>query len=104
MTIYNDILKSLDEPKSLSKHMNSLVKFFSKSEDPKLKEAIELCIRELHQFNSLSKSKATPVRVTKSAEDSGLARFVNQIERAAKIGKPEWQVMAIRAKWTPPNA
>jgi len=64
MTIYNEILKSLDEPKQLKKHSADLLKFFKNSEDPKLKNTISVCITEFHHLNSYADDRQRPCRLT----------------------------------------
>ncbi len=100
MNIYEKIVKSLSETKTLASHITSLGKIKIATEDTTLVQGLEIVISELQSSHANSKSKTTPICLDK-ANIPAIKNMLNYVNKAIGTKKPEWQILAERNGWKP---
>jgi hypothetical protein len=93
----------MTEVKTLSSHMTALGKIRADSEDDALNGVIDNLIRELQYAHANSKNKSTPTSLA-AGTSSEVQAIIGYCKKAIGTKKPEWQILAERHGWNPPNA
>ncbi len=102
MTVYKDVLTSIQETKTLASHITYLGKVRVKTEDTKLIQAIDPVIAELQSVHARMKVKSTPLRVSGPGASNAVKVLHAYCQQASGSNKPEWQILALRNGWSPP--
>jgi hypothetical protein len=102
MTVYSEIITSAKEIKTIAQHLSSIGKLRAKTEDTTLVQLIDFLTGELQQAHATSKSKSTPLALSASHARS-VTDLLKYCQRATRTKKPEWQILAERNGWSPPN-
>ena len=102
MNVYGKIIKSVTEVRTVSLHMSALGKFMADTEDHQLYNSIQNAIFDL-QFqmrNCIGRPIPTSLMF---APTPALVQLVNYCAFHKQAKKPEWQVLAERHGWSPPE-
>ena len=101
LNLYEDILKTTKEVKTIADHITALGKVRAKTEDNILLDKIDKVIGSLQiSHTKLTKGKSTPICLYK-AKDIKVKALIDYCEKAVALKKPEWQVIAERNGWAP---
>lgn len=100
---YENTKKSILSEKSLAAHITSLGKIKVETEDGHLISFIENLIRELQFDLARSKGKGKSIPAALPATEQEVRHLLQYCEAALKSKKPEWQILAERNGWTPPE-
>ena len=102
MNVYGKIIKSVTEVRTVSQHMSALGKFMADTEDHQLYNLIQNSIFDL-QFqmrNCIGRPIPTSLMF---APTPAFVQLVNYCAYHKQARKPEWQVLAERHGWSPPE-
>ena len=102
MTIYEEILKSIQDYKSEKRHLTSLGKFFYLTEDQLLKKNLYPVLQFLKIWVESSKN-STP-KCLAQVQAVPIKKFIKYLETVIPSKKPEWQIIALREGWIPPQS
>jgi RNA polymerase-binding transcription factor DksA len=102
MKHYKDTITSIKETKSMAAHLTALGKAKAASEDGTLNQAIEKAIKIVQHEYLLCKQKGLPIALDKTSL-TPINELIKYCEQAIGSQKPEWQIIAERNGWTPPN-
>lgn len=100
LSIYEEVLESMSEFKTIATHITALGKLRLKTEDAMLVNGIDSVISQLQLAHNQVKSKSTPVSVEKANIRAANA-LVTYCKKVIGTMKPEWQVLAERNGWGP---
>ncbi|MGE8453642.1 MAG: hypothetical protein ACN6OP_24155 [Pseudomonadales bacterium] len=102
MTIYEETIAALKDPRTLASHITNLGKLMNKTEDPQLKTLLERVISSLQTAHANPKTfgRSTPRSLYKEASDR-VKSVIQYCERLIVAQKPEWQLLAERHGWGP---
>jgi len=99
MKLYENIIKSTKEAKTLASHMTALGKIKAKTEDNILSSKIDNALTSLANAHArATKGKSTPTCLDK-ATDKHVKDLIEHCNKALSNKKSEWQVIAERNGW-----
>lgn len=102
MTIYEEILKSIQSYKSTKRHLTSLGKFYNRTEDQLLKNNLYAVLQFLTIW--IESSKDTTPKCLVQVKAVPIKKLVKYLGAVIPSKKPEWQIIALREGWTPTNS
>lgn len=101
MKLYEDVLKTAKEAKTINNHITGLGKVRAKTQDQVLLNKIDNAIASLHAAcASATKGKSMPTCLDK-ATDPSVKDLIEYCNKSVAAKKPEWQVIAERNGWAP---
>jgi len=99
--MYEEVIKSLQEVKTSSKHLTEIAKIVNKTEDDELKKLLMPVISALTEY-----STSAPAQVKNQPRNFISGKPFDAVYRYClpkiQARTPEWQVIARREGWTPP--
>jgi len=108
-TKYEDAIAALKTARTLTAHITGLAKLQTKVEDDRLSSLLSTVILDLRTAHANAAASKTKVRGKTtpgnlySATNPSIVDLIKYCEALIGTKKPEWQVMAERHGWTPPN-
>ena len=103
MNLYESVLKSVKEAKTIASHITALGKVRNQTEDKVLLGKIDCTIVALQEVHATVKAgKSTPICLDK-AKDFNVKALIEYCQKKVENKKPEWQVIAERNGWAPKN-
>lgn len=102
MTIYEEILKSIQDYKSAKRHLTSLGKFYYRTEDQLLKKNLYPVLQFINIW--VESSKDTTPKCLAQVQAVPIRKLVKYLETVIPSKKPEWQIIALREGWIPPQS
>lgn len=107
MTVYEKVVEAIHETKTLAWHITNFGKIRLKTEDIELIKALDGVIESLQRdYTHISKNKSLPVCLNKDTTGSlkdELKVLYSYCNKNIQKKKPEWQVLAERYGWLPPQ-
>ena len=104
MTIYSKVLIEVNKIGSLTTQHNNLMKLYYQTEDTLLKERLRSYCKEITKADRCNKDKMhLAAKNIISNNIHNKISLINYCEQMVMSEKPEWQIMAERNGWTPPN-
>jgi hypothetical protein len=95
MSIYEEVLKSVSETKTLAQHITRLGKLKIDTEDTKLMQLLENFVNRLQRLHASSKTKSTPITLDQISRAVALD-LLKYCAEHKKSKKPEWEILAER--------
>jgi hypothetical protein len=102
MTIYEEILKSIQDYKSAKRHLTSLGKFYYRTEDQLLKKNLYPVLQFINIW--VESSKDTTPKCLAQVQAVPIKKLVKYLGTIIPSKKPEWQIIALRESWIPPQS
>ena len=102
MNVYSKIIKSVTEVRTVSLHMSALGKFMADTEDHQLYNCIQNAIFDLQFQMRHCIGRPIPTSLMFSPTPA-LVQLVNYCSFHKQPKRPEWQVLAERHGWSPPE-
>jgi hypothetical protein len=107
MTTYEETIAALQSMRSIAAHLTALQKIRVKTEDTQLEKLLGNALTSLQNGYALAAAKKSPGLTTPTAladgNDADVKAVIAYCQTHIGTSKPEWQVLAERHGWTPPQ-
>jgi len=108
MTTYEETLVSLQAMRTVTAHLTALQKIRVKTEDTHLAKLLGNALTSLQNAHAHAVTKKAPGLTTPTAltdgTDSHVKAVLSYCQTYIGTSKPEWEVLAERHGWMPPQA
>lgn len=100
--MYEEVIKSLTEVKTPAKHLSEITKIINLTEDEELKKLLTPVITALTQYSTVAPplDRKKPRNFISGVPFDAVFHYCLPKIQAKR---PEWQVIALRNGWTPPE-
>lgn len=100
--MYEDVVKSLMEVKTPAKHLSEITKIINLTEDAELKKLLTPVITALTQHSTVAPplARKEPRNFSRGVPFDAVFHYCLPKIQAKR---PEWQIIALRNGWTPPE-
>lgn len=102
MSIYNNTIKSVTEIRTLSAHLGALGKIMALTEDRQLYDLTHFVVFNLQYQMQHSVGRQIPISLM-SFPSQQVVQLVDYCKHQKQSKKEEWQVLAERHGWSPPE-